>query len=44
MSRTLPRTKEAFVIGDQMIRSATSVDANFGRFVGHGLKQSLPQN
>ena len=29
MSRTLPRTKEAFVIGDQMIRSATSVGANY---------------
>ena len=29
MSRTLPRTKEALVIGDQMIRSATSVGANY---------------
>jgi len=29
MSRTLPRTKESLVIGDQMIRSATSVGANY---------------
>ena len=29
MSRTLPRTKEVLVIGDQMIRSATSVGANY---------------
>ena len=29
MSRALPRTKESLVIGDQMIRSATSVGANY---------------